>query len=91
MHLNLAMLGFGNVGTELAKLLLRKRAELEADFGLTWRVVGISARSKGIALDPAGIDLEAALALAAEGQTLESLHTGPAIGDTPAFIAALAH
>jgi homoserine dehydrogenase len=88
MHLDLALLGFGNVGQELAELLLRKRIELEADFGLTWRVVGISARSKGTALDPAGIDLEAALSAVAGGGTLAGLHQGPPLADTGAFIAA---
>lgn len=88
MHLDLALLGFGNVGTELAKLLLRKRGELEADFGLTWRVVGISARSKGIAHDPEGIDLEAALSAVERGDSLAAFHEGPPLDDTGAFIAA---
>ena len=61
MHLDLALVGFGNVGRELAKLLLRKREILEADFGLTWRVVGISTSDVGMALDPDGFDLQAVL------------------------------
>lgn len=86
MHLDLALLGFGNVGKELAKLLLRKRAEIESDFDLTWRVIGISARSKGIALNPDGINLEAALNAIEGGDILAGLHMGPPLEDTPAFI-----
>lgn len=88
MHLKLALLGFGNVGQELAKLLMSKQAALLSDYDLTWQVVGISARSKGMAINPQGLDLEAALAAVAAGETLASLHTGPAIEDTEAFIAA---
>lgn len=87
MQLDLALLGFGNVGQELAKLLLRKRDELKADYDLTFRVVGISARSKGITLNPEGLDLEAALAAVEKGETLAGLHEGLQIVDTLAFIA----
>lgn len=88
MHLDLALLGFGNVGKELARLLLRKRGDLEADFGLTWRVVGISARSKGIALDPDGLDLEKVLQAVEQYGTLAALHKEPDMDETLAFIAA---
>ena len=88
MHLDIALLGFGNVGKALAELLLRKRETLESGFGLTWRVIGISAHSKGIAIDAEGIDLHAALAAVSEGKTLAELHKGPQVDDTSAFIAA---
>jgi len=88
VHLDLAFIGFGCVGKELARLLLRKQEELEANYGLTWRVVGISARSKGIALDPDGLDLEAALEAVQNGGSLDDLHKGPPLDDTADFIEA---
>ena len=88
MHLDLAFVGFGNVGRELAKLLLRKREQLEADHALTWRVIGISTTDVGTALDPDGIDLQMALDAVAGGGTLTGLHKGPPLADTAAFIAA---
>ena len=66
-HYKLALLGFGNVGQALARLLLRKQAELQSRYDLTFRVTGIATGHHGWALDPAGIDLERALAAMAEG------------------------
>ena len=88
MHFDIALLGFGNVGKELARLLVRKREELKTEFGLTWSVVGISALSKGIALDAQGIDVMEALQVVESQGTLAGLHKGPVLDDTAAFIAA---
>ncbi len=69
-HIRLAFLGFGNVGRALARLLLRKQPEL----GLTFTVTGIATGRHGAAIDPAGLDLERALALAESGGALDTLH-----------------
>jgi homoserine dehydrogenase len=61
MHYRLALLGFGNVGKELAKLLLSKRNELEEQHNITYSVVGIATAKHGVAIDPDGIDLDRAL------------------------------
>jgi homoserine dehydrogenase len=61
-HYKLAFIGFGNVGKALARLLLDKRAEIEETYGVTWSAVGIATGRHGMALDPEGIDLEAAIA-----------------------------
>ncbi len=84
---SLALLGFGNVGQALARLLLRKRAELEAE-GIAWRVVGIATRRHGAAIDPQGIDLERALAVAEGGEDLSALSAQPAPADGVAFVRA---
>lgn len=73
----IAFLGFGNVGRALARLLLRKRAELRADYGIAFTVTGIATGSHGIAISERGIDLERALALLAEGETLAALSDFP--------------
>ena len=89
-HYRLALLGFGNVGRAFARLLLRKQMELGRDHGLTFSVTGIATGRHGIALDPAGLDLEQALALvegaAAHGESLAALSARPALADLSGFI-----
>ena len=48
---NLAFLGFGNVGQALARLLLRKRDELQTQYKLTFIVTGIATGRHGMAID----------------------------------------
>lgn len=82
----LILAGFGSVGQAFARLLLRKREALARDFGITWQVTGIRTGRHGSAIDPAGIDLPAALQLAESGQPLNSLSRLPTPADTLAFI-----
>jgi homoserine dehydrogenase len=72
-HYRLALLGFGNVGQALAKLLLRKRDELVSNYDLIFTVTGISTGRHGMAIDPAGIDLRRALEIMEAGTTLQEL------------------
>ncbi len=88
MELTIALLGFGNVNRALARLLQRKAAALKTDHNLTITVTGISTHSRGQAIDPAGIDLNAALAAYAAG-SLAPLHKGAPLADTMAFIEAV--
>lgn len=74
-HYKLAFLGFGNVGKALAKLLLDKQDDIEKKIGATFSVTGIATGSRGIAIDPDGIDLAQALALLKSGQSIASLST----------------
>ena len=69
--------GFGNVARALAHLLDAKQEVLKGQYGFSTRIVGIATGHHGMALDPAGIDSEAATRLAAEGKTLESLSKVP--------------
>lgn len=75
MPLKLALLGFGNVNRALARLLLRKADALQAQHGLTLTVVGISSHRHGRAINPDGLDLNAALD-AYERSSLDDLHVG---------------
>lgn len=88
MHIRIAMLGYGNVGRALARLLLRKAEVLQADYDLTFSVTGMATRSRGYAIDPAGLDLEAALRVVDAGDKLDVLHQGDPVADTLAFIQA---
>jgi homoserine dehydrogenase len=88
-HVNLARVGFGNVGRALAVLLMQKRAELEQKYGLTYRVTGIATGRHGAAINPDGLDLTRALELVRDGQSLHSLSTLPAPADGLAFVRAV--
>ncbi len=88
MHVKLALLGFGNVGRALARLLLRKTEVLQRDYNLTYTVTGIATNSRGVAINPDGIDLESALQLVESDSWLDALHVGDSVPDTAAFISA---
>ena len=66
----LLLLGFGNVGQWLARLLLRHSAALAREHGIAFRITGIATGRHGVVCNPAGIDAHAALQLAAAGAQL---------------------
>jgi len=80
-HFNFALLGFGNVGQSLSRLLQRKAPSLLADFGITFSVTAIGTARHGSAVDPAGLDLDQALRLVAAGESLSALTKHPAPAD----------
>lgn len=86
MHLDIALLGFGNVARALARLLDVKAATLRDEYDLTFRVTGIATQSRGCAIDPDGLDLQAALRAVEAGERLDTLHKGEPVSDTLAFI-----
>ncbi len=71
---HLALLGFGNVGRALARLLLTKTAEVRARYGVDYTITGLAARRLGWLADPAGVDVEAALAGRLTGTAWEQGH-----------------
>lgn len=88
-HVDLALVGFGNVGRALAVLLMQKQAEVEQKYGITYRVTGIATGRHGAAIDPAGLDLARAVELVQNGQRLDALSTTPAPADGLAFVQAV--
>lgn len=70
---NLALLGFGNVGQALGKLLLEKQAELQEVHDIIFRVVGIATGSHGMAINPDGIEIAHALTKVQTGKRLDDL------------------
>ena len=72
-HYNLAMMGFGNVGKNLARLLLTKQSELRQRYNITFSVTGISTGRHGMAIDQDGLDLENAIKLVESGGNLQSV------------------
>ena len=58
---NLALIGFGNVGRELLRLLLAKKVELRQRYGIEWRLTGVASRRVGWVANPNGLDPAALL------------------------------
>jgi homoserine dehydrogenase len=89
IHNKLALLGFGNVGRALARLLLRKRDEIRDRYQISFTVTGIGTGRHGTAVDPGGINLEEALRVVEEGHkggNLSALSTIPNIHSPYEFI-----
>ena len=84
----LCLVGFGNVGQALAQLLLKKQDELAARYDLSFKVTGIITGTHGGAINPDGLDLQAALASVADGKTLNRLSVIEPPNETGAFIRA---
>ena len=72
-HYNLALLGFGNVGRALARLLQRKEAELQSRYDISFSVTGIATGRHGSAVNPAGLDYPRAVELVENGESLNAL------------------
>jgi homoserine dehydrogenase len=85
-EVKLALLGFGNVGQALARLLLEKRADLRRNYSLEWKAVGLFTRAHGSAIDRHGINLESALDYMARGNPLDKLPIETAPVDALDFI-----
>ncbi|MCA1619701.1 MAG: hypothetical protein LC795_10405 [Acidobacteria bacterium] len=58
-YFNLCLLGFGNVGQALVRLLVEKEDALYDEFGVDWCVTGIATRRTGWLAPPAGFETEA--------------------------------
>jgi homoserine dehydrogenase len=76
----LALLGFGNVGRALARLLIRKEIELKKSYDITYKITGIATRLHGFAIAPEGLDVEKALELVEHGQSLYTISKYPLTG-----------
>jgi homoserine dehydrogenase len=73
-HYHLALLGFGNVGRALARLLLQKQEELQSRYNLTFSVAGIATGHHGMAINPNGLAIEKALEIVESGGNLSAIH-----------------
>jgi len=82
----LALVGFGNVGQALARLLMRKKELLAKDFGLTFKVTGIATGRHGMAINPEGLDLTQALEVMKSGGSLNTLSSQTVPGSVMEFI-----
>jgi homoserine dehydrogenase len=85
-HFNLALLGFGNVGKALARLLLRKKELMLKHYDFSFSITGIATAHHGVAIQPAGIDIDRALQLLSSGGHLGELSVHPQLDDPFEFI-----
>jgi homoserine dehydrogenase len=85
-HYNLALLGFGNVGQALTRLLLEKRDTLRQQYDLTFSITGIATGRHGMAIDPQGLDVGRALQAVSQGKTLDAFSVLPTPKDAFDFI-----
>lgn len=74
--MRILFVGFGVVGQGLAELLVQRREQLAAEYGLDWRAVGIADAQKGSCYLPGGVDLGVALDAASRGVSLATLPGG---------------
>jgi homoserine dehydrogenase len=74
-EIRLALLGFGNVGRALTKLLRSKRNEILDQYNIQFHVTGIATESHGSALAPEGLDLTEALNIYEKRGNLSVLST----------------
>lgn len=80
-----ALLGYGNVGQALHKLIERKNDRIAHDEGFIFQIVGIGTGRRGFAINPAGLVAETAIQAAQSGN-VSGLHMGDPITDPFAFI-----
>jgi homoserine dehydrogenase len=84
----LALIGFGNAGQALARLLLEKSSELQQRYSIRFMVTAVATGTHGRALDASGLDLEKALEIMQSGGSLDELSSSPAPTDNLEFIRA---
>ena len=85
-HYKLALLGFGNVGQALARLLLEKRDTLQQEYHITFAITGIATGRHGAAIDSQGLDVRRALQAVSQGKTLDAFSASSAPRDAFDFI-----
>lgn len=85
---SLVMIGFGNVGQAFARLLLRKQDLLLQEFGAAFQVNGIATGRHGSAINLNGLDLNRALELMKNNQSLAEISSVPAPSNKIDFIRA---
>jgi homoserine dehydrogenase len=87
-HYRLALVGFGNVGRALVRLLEEKKADLFEKYQITYSITGIATSRHGAAINPDGIDPQSALNAVELGGSLDGLSTQPAPQEIGEFICA---
>ncbi len=68
-------------GQSICQFVEEKEATLLGQYGIHCRVTGIATGSHGVAFDPQGIDLDAALDLVVNGKPLQSLNKNKSVKD----------
>lgn len=85
-EIKVALVGFGNVGKALARLLEKKQPSLRSEYGFSTLITGIATAHHGAAINPSGIDHELAIDTCSAGSSLNTLSTVPVPGSIIDFI-----
>jgi homoserine dehydrogenase len=85
MELSIGLIGFGNVGRALARLIEAKSLALRTRYALNVSIVGIATAHHGYAIDEHGLDVPRTLE-AVESGSISHMHAGPPVPDTLTFI-----
>jgi homoserine dehydrogenase len=80
------LVGFGNVGKALVRLLEKKQPVLISQFGFSTVVTGIATGSHGVVIDACGIDIHKAIALVESGKSLSLISNKNTPANNLAFI-----
>jgi homoserine dehydrogenase len=72
-ELRVALVGFGNVGKALARLLETKQHSIKSGFDFTTIVTGIATNRHGMSIDSHGINIDEAINLVENNQSLNTL------------------
>lgn len=88
-EIRIALVGFGNVGRALVRLLAEKQELLRANYGFSTLVTGIATGHHGMAINENGINVEEALRLSEDGQDLTPLSALPVPSSIMDFISAV--
>jgi homoserine dehydrogenase len=86
MELSIALIGFGNVGKALARLIELKNRALRRQYGLNISIMGIATASHGYAIDPHGLEISRTVEAVEQQGSLGKLHAAGPIRDTLTFI-----
>jgi len=77
MHYKLAFIGFGNVARSLVRLLERKRDLLKQEYDITYSITGIATGRHGFAVNPNGLDINKAIELVEQSESIFPLSSFP--------------
>jgi homoserine dehydrogenase len=86
MEITIALVGFGNVGQALARLVDAKNPALRENYGLNISITGVSTGRHGCAIDSYGVDISRMLEAIEQTGSVSGMHSGKPIIDTPDFI-----
>ncbi len=80
-HYNLCLLGFGNVGRALTRLLLAKSADLRDFYDIGWRITGVATRGRGWLSNAEGFEVSSLLTNEPSGDRCALPFRSAGIGD----------
>jgi homoserine dehydrogenase len=85
-QINFAFIGFGHVGRAFARLLIERRKWLLKEFGLEWKITGITTKNHGSAIDPEGMPIKKILGSWKRHSSLDHFNNGPVCSSPMDFI-----